>query len=99
MNSVRSNEEKASDRLRCEPVLDLGREKIDDGVEYHPGQACGGDRPDRGETNGEKAGWAKRGCIEPTDDGNEDFRLNVVSCWCGIWDGTIKMSTRYTFAP
>lgn len=72
-------------------MLDLGW-KIDDGVDHHQGMR----RPDRRETNEEYAGWAKPGCIEPTDDGNEDFRLNVVSCWCGIWDGTIKISTRYT---
>lgn len=41
VNSVRSNKKKASDRLRCEPVLDVGREKIDDGVDYHPGMRRG----------------------------------------------------------
>lgn len=37
MYSVRSNKEKASDRFKCEPMLGLGWEKIDDGVEYYPG--------------------------------------------------------------
>lgn len=49
MYSVRSNRETASDRLRCEPVLDLGREKIDDGVDYYAGMWRGKTRQSRDE--------------------------------------------------
>ena len=49
MYSVRSNRETASDRLRCEPVLDLGRGKIDDGVDYYAGMWRGKTRQSRDE--------------------------------------------------